>query len=123
VRRYYADPQHCFSQTAQAPKTIASQAKEAGITMTPWPRTAGNEESMVERVRERLRQGKLKVFTTCTNTIAEFQTWSYKRNPKGERLGGEDQFEDKNNDAMDCICGAVALNLRPDPCGTRVYGV
>lgn len=110
VRRYYADPQHCFSQTAQAPKSIASQAKECGITLTPWPRTGGNEESMVERVRERLRQGRLKVFSTCVNTINEFQSWSYKRSAKGELMPGEDKFEDRNNDAMDVVKGVIATN-------------
>jgi phage terminase large subunit len=78
--------------------------------MTPWPRTGGNEETMVERVRERLRQGKLKVFPNCTNTINEFQSWSYKRSAKGELMPGEDKFEDKNNDAMDCVKGVIATN-------------
>jgi hypothetical protein len=110
VIRYLADPQHAFSRTAQSPKPIAGQLAECGLTFAPWPRTAGQEESMVERVRERLRQDRLKVFSTCANTIREFQTWSYKRTPTGELPPGEDKFEDRDNHAMDVVKGVVAAN-------------
>jgi hypothetical protein len=101
VVRYYADPQHAFSRTAQSPKSIASQLKDCGLTFVPWPRTGGSEETMVEAVRKRLTTDRLKVFATCVNTIREFQSWSYKRSPSGELPPGEDKFEDKDNHAMD----------------------
>jgi phage terminase large subunit len=113
VHAYYADPQHCFSQTAQSPKTIASQAKECGISMSPWPRTGGNEETMVERVREKLRQPSMfKVFRTCQNTINEFQSWSYKRDARGDLPAGEDKFEDRDNHSMDVVKGVISMNIQ-----------
>jgi hypothetical protein len=112
VRGYYGDPQHAFSETAQSPESIAAQARKHGIIMGPWPRTGQKEETMVEAVRELLRTRKLKVFRTCTNTINEFQSWSYKRTAKGEVPDGEDKFEDKNNHAMDVVKGVVATNPR-----------
>jgi hypothetical protein len=112
VRDYYGDPQHAFSQTAQSPESIAAQARKHGIIMGPWPRTGRDEETMVEAVRELLRTRKLKVFSTCANTINEFQSWSYKRTAKGEVPDGEDKFEDKNNHAMDVVKGVVGTKPR-----------
>ena len=117
VRRYYADPQHAFSQTAQSPKSIASQAAECGIRMTPWPRST-DKEAMVNRVRERLgRRDRadrpeplLKVFRSCVNTVSEFQSWRFKRTGKGELPAGDDAYEDKGNHAMDVVCGIVSAN-------------
>lgn len=110
VHRYYADPQHAFSRTAQSPKSIAQQLRECGLSFSPWPRST-NKEAMVEAVRQRLRSDRLKVFSTCINTINEFQSWSYKRTAKGELPAGDDQYEDKDNHAMDVICGLVAAPL------------
>lgn len=110
VRRTYGDPQHCFSQTAQAAKSIATQFRENGITVTPWPRTT-NAEGMVDAVRALLSADRLKVFDTCTYTIDEFESWKYKRNAKGEKTGGDDQFEDANNHAMDVVKGLVAAGI------------
>lgn len=111
VLRYYGDPQHAFSKTAQSPKSIASQAKECGIAMSQWPRST-DKEAMVNRVRQRLIDGKLKVLSTCRNTIAEFQTWAYKRTAKGELPPGDDAYEDANNHAMDVICGLCSAGLK-----------
>jgi phage terminase large subunit len=120
VHCYYGDPQHAFSITAQATKPISAQFKEAmGVGMSPWPRSQ-DVEAMVEGVRERLRQDRLQVFRTCENTIAEFQTWRYKRTAKGELPAGDDQYEDANNHAMDVIKGLVTMNLRYDRRGVRV---
>lgn len=113
VRRY-ADPQHAFNRTAQSPKTIAQQWRELGFHLTPWPRSTA-VESMVEAVRRRLIDEKLKVFSTCVNCIREFQSWSYKRTAKGEIPAGDDQYEDRDNDAMDVIKGVVAANPRHAP--------
>jgi PBSX family phage terminase large subunit len=119
VRRYFGDPQHAFSSTAQSPESIASQAKKCGIRMTPWPRST-DVEAMVNAVRQLLVEGKLKVFSTCTNTIDEFQAWRYKRTSKGEPPAGDDAFEDANNHAMDVIKGLVAAKLETQGKGSRV---
>lgn len=125
--RYYGDPQHAFNETAQSPESIAVQfKKKTGLNLVPWPRMSekGAKEASVNAVRRRLigwpPQGKpndpaqpmLKVFRTCRNTIGEFQRWSYKRMADGQLPAGDDQFEDRDNHAMDCLCGAAALNLR-----------
>jgi phage terminase large subunit len=110
VLRYFGDPQHAFSQTAQSPESIAEQFRKCGIPMSPWPRSL-DKEAMVSKVRERLLADRLKVFPGCRNTINEFQSWSYKRDAKGLVPKGDDAFEDANNHAMDCVCGAVDLNL------------
>lgn len=111
VLRYYADPQHAFSRTAQSPEPIAAQAAKCGIRMMPWPRST-DVEAMVETVRRRLIDGKLKVFSTCANTIAEFQTWRYKRTAKGELPSGDDAFVDADNHAMDVVKGMCAIGLK-----------
>jgi phage terminase large subunit len=116
IRRYYGDPQHMFSKTAQSPRSIADQLRAHGLSFSPWPRTGGNEETMVEAVRQCLchcradgsPDPKIEIFSTCPNTIMEFQSWSHKRTPKGELPPGEDKFEDSNNHAMDVVKGIVA---------------
>jgi hypothetical protein len=90
--------------------------------MTPWPRTGGNEESMVNAVRERLTADRLKVFAPCANTIREFQSWSYKRTAAGELPAGEDKFEDRDNHAMDVCKGVVATHPKYDRGTIRVVG-
>lgn len=109
-RAYYADPQHAFSHTAQSPLSISQQFRKCGITFWPWPRSS-NKQGMVEAVRRRLVDASLVVFAECRHTIAEFQSWSYKRTMKGEVPTGDDAYEDKNNHAMDAICGAVSQGL------------
>jgi PBSX family phage terminase large subunit len=117
VHRYYGDPQHAFSRTAQSPITIAQQFKGGGISLSPWPRSI-NVEAMVNAVRQRLAGDRLKVFVTCVNTIREFQSWSYKRTGGGELPSGDDQFEDRDNHAMDVVKGLVAVNL--ESAGTQI---
>lgn len=127
VHGYYGDPQHAFSQTAQAIEPISAQFRKAmGTGMIPWPRST-DKEAMVNAVRRRLNSHgagadllDLRVFRTCPNTINEFQSWSYKRTAKGEVPHGDDQFEDANNHALDVVLGMVAMNLRYDRQGVRV---
>ena len=112
IMGYYADPQHAFSSTAQSPETIAEQFAKCGLNFAPWPRTQSsqNERAMVEAVRQLLIGDRLRVFATCTNTITEFQSWSWKRTTKGELPAGEDAFEDRNNHCMDALRGLVATH-------------
>jgi phage terminase large subunit len=113
MRWYLADPQQAFSSQAfSGNRTIAKQFKECGLTFQRWPRTGDNAEAMVDAVRSRLRAGTLKVFSTCLNTIDEFQSWSYKRTKSGELPPGDDAFEDRNNHAMDVVRGVVAFGPR-----------
>lgn len=104
----YADPQHVFSSTAGG--NLSRQWLDCGYQLTPWPRTGRGEEAMVEGVRHKLDDGTLLVFDTCKHTIMEFESWSYKRTANGEIPAGDDRFEDKQNDAMDCVKGFIATN-------------
>lgn len=120
VHRYFGDPQHVMSQTAQSPESIASQFRRAmGVSMGTWPRST-DKEAMVNKVRQMLLADQLKVFRTCPNTITEFQSWRYKRTSRGEIPHGDDQYEDANNDAMDVVCGLAAAGLSHDRRPTRV---
>ncbi len=55
----------------------------------------------------------LKVFTTCVNTVREFQSWRYKRNSRGELPPGDDAYVDAENHAMDVIRDITKLETGP----------
>jgi hypothetical protein len=130
VRAYYADPQQAFRHTADSPRSIAEQAADCGIHMTPWPRST-DVDAMVNAVRERLKRVDpesglpapgLKVCRNCANTINEFQSWKFKRNAKGEQLSGDDQYEDKLNDAMDVVKGVCSITFGTGEERVEVHG-
>ena len=120
VRYYWGDPQHIYNQTQQSPKSIAQQFRETPfpIRLMGWPRTGRNEDSMVQAVRDRLIATKLKVFSSCVNTIREFQSWSFKRTSRGDIPPGEDKYADTDNHTMDVIKGVVATNPKHE--GLRI---
>ncbi len=121
MRMCYADPQYAFNKTAMNPKTIAMQAKECGILLTPGPRST-DIDAQVNAVRHKLNTGMIKVFRSCPNTITEFQTWAYKRNRQGEMLSGDDQFNDDSNDLMDGIRGLVTAGIQNQVPRSQVRG-
>lgn len=114
IRGLYGDPQYVDNRTAMSTASIVDQCREQGYRMVPWPRTgnAEGERSMIEAVRQRLVAGRLMTATRCTATIGEWQSWSWKRNAKGEPPPGGDVPEDRNNHCQDCIRGLVALYLK-----------
>lgn len=114
-RRMFGDPQHLFSRTAQSPRSIADQLRDQGLRFVPWPRTGGNEETMIAAVRELLIQDRLKVFAPCQSTIDEFQSWSYRRDAQGATPAGDEKPEDRNNHAMDVVKGIVAARIAYKP--------
>jgi hypothetical protein len=116
VRGWFLDPRHGFSKTAQSPLTISEQFGSCGLKrFAPWPRKSGAQvEAHVNVVRQWLGEGKLKFFTSCTEAIAEMEAWKYKRNSNGERLTGDDQYEDKDNHFIDCLLGFAAIKPRFD---------
>lgn len=129
VRQMFGDPHHAFNRTAQSPATIADQAAKCGIKLVPGPscRNSTEIEAQVNQVRQLLTKdldGKpgLVVFRSCVNVIRGFQSWSYKRNADGSVPGGDDRFEDVQDDEMDCVRGLVAANLRYKPDRVIVVG-
>lgn len=129
VRGYYGDPFGAFASTAASPQSIQQQLAKEGIHLWRWPAAKGPDVvAGVNLVRHRLQltsraeDGGIKVFEDCPHTIAEFESWSYRRMADGSIPAGDDQFEDRDNHAMDCIRGAVALGLQHSGSGVRVYG-
>jgi PBSX family phage terminase large subunit len=113
IKRNVADPQHAFRKTMDSPTPIASQFKNNGIAFAPWPRST-DKEAMVENLRSRFVNNKIKIFKRCKNLRNELTSWAYKRNTKGEQLKGDDQYEDANNHAIDVLLGVNAMNLKWD---------
>jgi hypothetical protein len=119
VVKKLGDPHSVFHQTKFASgKTIAQQLRDLGHTFEPAPAAANTAQvaAQVELVRGdliRVDKGgrpKLTVFNCCPCTIRGFQTWSYRRNASGQMLGGEDRFEDVDDDEMDCMRMIIASN-------------
>jgi len=67
---------------------------------------------MDSKVRNLFLGDQPKIFSTCTNTIREHQSWSYKRTAHRELPPGDDKFEDRENHTCDVIKDVVAMNLK-----------
>lgn len=75
-----------------------------------WQAAEGaGKQAQVEDVRLLLTGPRpIQVFEDCPGVIGEFESWKNKTNTKGELLEGDEKYEDKNNDAMDALCGIIA---------------
>ena len=114
-RGYYGDPRHGWASTFQSPITIAGQFDEQGIAVAKYPQIEGaGMDGAVDRVASGFRKGDYLFTENCVGCIADHRTWQYKRNPDGTAKAGDDQYEDKNNDACDCFMGYVGLGLQRD---------
>ena len=121
VSAWWGDPHHFFSVTAQAKKSCADQAQEAGLSRAwEWSDLRGSAkvagvnailqllQNTVAYEKGQRRGPCLYVMRRCINTIMEMQTWAYKRNLKGEQLDGDEKYEDRNNHILDGIIGMWA---------------
>ncbi len=90
----------------------------------PWQAAEGRaKQAQVEAVRDMLlADPPLQVFSTCTGVIGEFESWKNKTNTRGELVEGDDAYEDRNNDAMDAICGIVASRPKYEEEGITMLG-
>lgn len=108
-RRMLIDP-HAFDRTPNNPQSIAEQYSQSGIDTIPWPRTTRwGEDAMVEMVRKSLEDDRLLVFSNCAHTIAEFQTWSYRRTRDG-LVDPSEKYEKDHNHLLDAIRGWIATH-------------
>lgn len=124
IRGMFLDPRHGFMRTAQSPKTISQQFKEAGLTFREWPRKQGYQvEAYVNAVRTLLKQDRLRFFRSCKDAIGEMQSWMHKRTSGGDLPSGDDQYEDRNNHFIDCLLGLVAMPHEWEYAGIRRYSV
>lgn len=110
---WLADPNGCFARRQESSgRTISDQMYyDHGLRFRKWPVAQGAAKTaQVEGVRLALTHyaRPLQVFRSCWNIISEFQSWAFKRNTDGSVPQGDDAYEDRNNDAMDCLMGIIA---------------
>ncbi len=93
--------------------------KKRGVNVRTVVKGSGSVVSGIQKVREMLKQGRIKVNSSCLNTISEFESYSY---PEGKgKLPNENPLKE-NDDAMDAlryvIMSDVDVSARSGP---RVY--
>lgn len=121
-RKTYIDP-HAYDRSPANRVTIADQYRQSGIKCDPWPHVnVMGEHALVQRVKFRLEQQKLKVFKSCTNCRREFRSWKYKTDKEGRPLAA-DAFENDNNHLLDCLKGFFGSNPSHTQQMVRVYGL
>lgn len=87
-------------------KSFRDQMAIRGHRMTPWKFAAEEDhDTSVQAHRQAIVDGKYKIFESCVDTIAEHESWSFKRLRGGEMPTGDDQYQDENNDLIDGILG------------------
>lgn len=96
--------------------------KNKGVNVREVVKGPGSVVSGIGKVREMLKQNRIKVHSSCLNTISEFESYSY---PEGKgKLPNENPLKE-NDDAMDAlryiIMSDVDKNERRGP--TVHYGV
>ena len=86
--RVYPDP--------EAPAAIA-ELRKRGVNVREVIKGKDSIKNGIDRVREHLKAGKLRVHVSCKNTIMEFETYSY---PDKKDMHNEDENPIKENDHM-----------------------
>lgn len=119
--RRFMDPRYGFSKTAYSNgTTIDEQYRLHDLHFEPWARLEmESKDGAVNQVRTSLIKGELVVFDRCVNTQMELQSWSYKRNARGEQLVGDDQYEDRLNHIIDGLLGAEVAGHRFEDAAPR----
>ncbi len=83
-------------------KSWRDQMRLRGHSMRPWKYAAAEDhDTSVQAQRQAIIDGTFKIFESCVESIAEYQSWSFKRVRGGELPVGDDAYEDKNNDLID----------------------
>lgn len=117
VRGYLADPRRVFAQSdlGDGQSIYDRFLKDHGIRFEPYPRKQGKEvQQQVEGLRLAIidKDKPLQVWSNCTGTISNFQSWRFKRNAAGEMGEGDDAYEDKDNDIIDPLLGLTTMRLK-----------
>ena len=111
VGRSWCDPAGKQGRQEASGKSFIDLMAERGVRLTPWPFAAKEaHDTSVANHRQRIIDRRYKVFASCVETIAEHQSWSFKRVRGGEIPAGDDQYEDTNNDLLDGILGGERTN-------------
>lgn len=121
VVRELCDPAGKQERQDNNGQSFITQMAKMGHRMAPWKFAAKElHDASVQAHRQAIYEGRYKVFRSCAETIAEHQTWAFKRVRGGELPVGDDQYEDKNNDLIDGILGWERENPRYSQGLTRV---
>lgn len=111
-RHTIIDPS-AFNITKSNPKSVGTQFAECGIPCVKGVRSnnhpQGGEFALVQNVKRWLETQRFFVFDNCQFTIREFRSWKHKRD-KDNNPVGRGGYEDKNNDALDCVKYFLATN-------------
>lgn len=106
IIRGYCDPAGKQKRQEANGVSFISQFDDLGIRLNPWPYASKElHDASVQAHRQKIVDGSYKVFASCVDTIAEHQSWSFRRNRNNEEIKGDDQYEDANNDLIDGIMG------------------
>lgn len=108
VKKRFMDPRMGFSHTfySRNGRSIAEEFELEELKFDEWPRLQGpSKDAGVNSVRRALASKELLIFQNCANAQGEFQSWAYKRNAKGERLEGDERYQDSHNHLIDGILG------------------
>lgn len=99
-------------------KTVRDLMRERHrLFFQPWQAAEGaGKQAQVEAIRLLLlARLPLQIWSECKGVIGEFQSWMYKVMADGSIGKGDDAYEDRDNDAMDALCGIVANNPAHSP--------
>lgn len=98
--KVYPDP--------ESPGAI-EELRKRGVHIREVIKGKDSVENGISRVRELLKVGKLKVHSSCVNTIREFETYAYP-----DKKPDKNEYEvpiDEDNHAMDAIRYVIMMNV------------
>jgi len=101
--RVYPDP--------ESPSAI-SVLNAKGIAVVEVVKNKDSIESGIKRIRDLLKQGRLKIHRDCPNLISEFETYVYP-----EKLPGKNEYENpvkEHDHALDALRYALSTNTNDE---------
>lgn len=104
--KVYPDP--------EAPAAIA-ELRKRGVNVRDVIKGKDSIKNGIDRVRELLLANKLKIHTSCKNTIMEFETYAYP-DKKPDKNEAENPI-DENNHALDALRYVISMQTRTGGAG------
>lgn len=92
----------CYNKVYPDPENASGveSLRRAGVNVREVNKSRGSVTSGISKVQEIIKQGRLKVLAHCTNTIQEFESYSY---PDDKGTISDENPLKENDDAMDAI--------------------
>lgn len=96
--------------------------RKKGVNIREVNKGAGSVVSGIQKVREMLKQNRIKVHRTCINTIQGFEAYSY---PDGKGKLPDEKPLKENDDAMDALRYVLMMDIDTNSTGgpRTHYGV